>query len=78
MAPMLGVVFKVASQNLPYVGALVLAYAAGHCSLIVVAGTFAGLVQGCLNWNERSRLPLLVRRTCGGLVAGLYFLWTSR
>lgn len=80
MAPMLGVVFKVASHNLPYAGALVLAYAAGHCSLIVVAGTFAGLVQGYLNWNERSRLPLLVRRTCGGLVivAGLYLLWTAR
>jgi cytochrome c-type biogenesis protein len=79
MAPMLGVVFKVAASNIPYAISLVLAYAVGHCFLIVVAGTFTGAVQNYLQWNERSRTTVIVRRICGVLViaGGLYLLWTA-
>jgi len=79
MAPMLGVVFRVAASNLPYAVLLVLAYAVGHCLLIVLAGTFTGAVQGYLQWNERSGMTVAVRRVCGALVivAGLYLLWTA-
>ncbi|MDZ7337012.1 MAG: cytochrome c biogenesis protein CcdA [candidate division KSB1 bacterium] len=79
MAPMLGLVFRVASSNLPYAVSLVLAYALGHCFLIVVAGTFSGAVQNYLQWNERSRAAVMVRRACGVLViaGGLYLLWSA-
>lgn len=42
MAPMLGVAFKLAATNLSYGVLLLLAYGAGHCSVIVFAGTFTG------------------------------------
>ncbi|MBC7186657.1 MAG: cytochrome C biogenesis protein [Calditrichaeota bacterium] len=79
MAPMLGVVFKVATSNVVYAISLVLAYAVGHCFLIVLAGTFTGAVQNYLQWSERSRTTVVVRRICGVLVivGGLYLLWTA-
>ena len=54
MAPMLGVAFSVASTSIIYALSLILAYAIGHCSVIVLAGTFAKVVQDYLNWNEGS------------------------
>jgi len=79
MAPMLAVTFKVASTALFYGIALLIAYAVGHCSVIIVAGTSTGLVQQYLNWNERSRGAVLLKRLCGVLVllAGLYLLYTA-
>jgi len=75
MAPMLAIAFKLAAY-----GALLLAaYAIGHCSVIVFAGTFAGLVQSYLDWNERSKGTVIVKRTCAVLVivAGLYLLYLA-
>ncbi len=63
MAPMLGVAFRVASSDLPYAVSLVLAYAVGHCFLIVLAGTSTGAVQNYVQWSERSQATLLVRLT---------------
>ena len=79
MAPMLGVTFNVASTSALY-GALLLAmYGVGHCSVIVLAGTFTEIVQHYLDWNERSRGAVVLKRACGVLVilGGLYFLWTG-
>src|SRR3972149_973502 len=55
MAPMLGVTFKLASTRLFYGILLLLMYGAGHCSVIVFAGTFTEVIQKYLNWNERSK-----------------------
>ncbi|MBN1507928.1 MAG: hypothetical protein JW955_13840 [Sedimentisphaerales bacterium] len=79
MAPMLAVTFKVASTALFYGIALLLAYGIGHCSVIIVAGTSTGLVQQYLNWNERSRGTVLLKRLCGALVllAGLYLIYIA-
>lgn len=73
MAPMLGVAFKFADS---YGAALLLLYGAGHCSIIVLAGTFTEAVQHYLNWNERSRGAIILRKTCGVLVliAGMYVI----
>jgi len=79
MAPMLGVTFRVAATRAPY-GALLLAlYGAGHCSAIVLAGTFTEFVQRYLNWNERSKGALVLRRICGVLVlaGGVYLLYSA-
>ena len=74
MAPMLGIAFKTASSNLLFAVLLILLYAAGHCSVIVLAGTFTGVLQKYLNWNERSKGAVILKKICGVLVvlAGLY------
>lgn len=76
MAPMLGVAFNVGSSNLPFAVALILAYALGHISVIILAGTFTEVVQKFLNWNERSKGTEIVKKICGILVilAGLYII----
>ncbi len=79
MAPMLGIAFSVASANLVFAIALVAAYAAGHCSIIIIAGSFTEIVSRLLKWNEESRGAVIVKKVCGMLViiAGIYILYTS-
>ena len=76
MAPMLGVVFSVSSTNLIFAVMLILAYAVGHCSIIVLAGTFTEVVQRYLNWNESSKGALILKKICGVLViiGGIYLM----
>ena len=80
MAPMLGVTFKLAATNLSYGILLLLLYGAGHCSVIVLAGTFTEVVQHYLNWNEKSKGAVILKKACGGLVllGGLYLIYTAR
>jgi cytochrome c-type biogenesis protein len=77
MAPMLGVAFKTASANLFLAVLLVLLYAIGHCSVIVLAGTFTGVLQRYLRWNERSKGAVMLKKICGILVilAGMYLVF---
>ncbi len=79
MAPMLAVTFKCAATNPLYGALLLLAYGVGHCSVIVAAGTSTELVQRFLNWNEKSRGTLLVKKVCGLLVilGGLWMVYTA-
>jgi cytochrome c-type biogenesis protein len=79
MAPILGVTFKVAQTNLIYGVSLLIIYGLGHCSVIVFAGTFTEVVQRYMNWNERSRGAIILRRVCGVLVifGGLYLIYTA-
>jgi cytochrome c-type biogenesis protein len=79
MAPMLAVTFKLASTNLTYGILLLLLYGLGHCSVIVVAGTSTELVQRFMNWNEKSRGAVYIKRVCGGLVllAGIYLIYIA-
>jgi len=80
MAPMLGVTLRVAATSLAYGAVLLLAYGVGHCSVIVLAGTFTEVVQHYLNWNERSRGAVVLKRICGVLVilGGGYLLYSAR
>lgn len=79
MAPMLGIVFGVAAKEPVFAVGLILAYAVGHCGVIVLAGTFTETVQHVLNWNERSRGAVLLKKACGVLVVitGLYMLFSA-
>ena len=79
MAPMLAVALTVGASAPLYAAALLLVYGVGHCSVIVAAGTSAEAVQGYLDWNERSRGTIIVKRVCGALVilAGLYMIHTA-
>lgn len=80
MAPMLGVTFRMASTNLAYGVLLLTLYGVGHCGVIVLAGTFTEVVQHYLDWNEKSKGAVILKKTCGTLVllGGLYLLYTAR
>ena len=46
---------------------------------IVLAGTFTEVVQRYMDWNERSKGAVIVKKVCGVLVlvAGLYLIYTA-
>ncbi len=79
MAPVLGVTFKVASSNIAYGIILLLVYGLGHCSVIVFAGTFTEVVQRYMNWSEKSKGAIVLKRICGVMVlaGGLYIIYTA-
>jgi cytochrome c-type biogenesis protein len=79
MAPMLGVTFKLAATNLFYGVLLLIVYGLGHCSVIVVAGTCTELVQRYMNWNEKSKGAIILKKICGVLVliGGLYLVFIA-
>jgi cytochrome c-type biogenesis protein len=79
MAPMLAVTFRLAATNLSYGILLLLVYGVGHCSVIVLAGTFTEVVQHYLNWNETSKGAVILKKVCGVLVllGGLYLIYTA-
>jgi len=79
MAPVLALSFRIASDRPVFAGSLIAAYGLGHCLLIVLAGTFTGYVQKYLNWNERSKGAVILKKICGVLVllGGLYFAWSA-
>jgi cytochrome c-type biogenesis protein len=80
MAPMLGVTFKLAKTNLAYGIALLLAYGVGHCSVIVLAGTFTEVVQRFLNWNEHGKGVAVIKALCGAMVmaGGVWLVYLAR
>ncbi len=79
MAPMLGVTFKLANTNLFLGVFLLVAYGVGHCSVIVLAGTSAELVQHYMNWNEKSKATIIIKGICGVaiILCGLYLIFIA-
>lgn len=79
MAPLLAFSFKAAADDFLYAALLLLAYGVGHCAVIVVAGTSSELVQGYLDWNERSLAATIVKRICGALalLGGVYLVYIA-
>ncbi len=79
MAPMLAVTFKAASTALLYGIILLLAYGVGHCSVIIFAGTFTEVIQRYMNWNEKSRGAVILKKICGVLVllGGIYLIYIA-
>ena len=77
MAPMLAITFNVASTRFLFGILLLFAYGIGHCSVIVSAGTFTEVVQRYLNWNEKSKGTIIVRKICGVLLilGGIYLIF---
>ncbi len=80
MAPMLGVTFKLATTNLLYGVLLLIVYGLGHCSVIILAGTSTELVQRYMNWNEKSKGAVILKKICGVLVllGGIYLIYLTR
>ena len=80
MAPVLSVAFKVSANQFLFGALLFLIYGVGHCSIIVLAGTFTEIVQHYLNWNEKSKGAVILKKICGVLVilGGIYLLWSAK
>lgn len=79
LAPVLGVVFNVATTSMASAVLLVAAFGVGHCAVVVAAGGAAGTVQKYLNWTELSKGAAYLKRIAGALVllAGVYFVYTA-
>lgn len=79
MAPVLAVVFSQAADSIFFGASLVVAYGLGHCAVIVLAGTFAHIIQRYLDWNERSRGAVVLKKFCGILVlsAAAWMIYSS-
>ena len=77
MAPVLGVVFTLASESIAKAGFLILLFGLGHCSVIVGAGTVTKKVQNYLNWSENTKAVSRIKKVCGILVilGGLYLIY---
>jgi len=76
MATMLGVVFSMASTQLTLAMLILAAFAVGHCSVLVFAGTFTEVVQHYLHWSEKSKGAVILKKVCGVLVilGGVYLI----
>ena len=79
MAPMLAVAFSQAAENMVYAASLLLAYGLGHCAVIVLAGTFTEVIQHYLDWNEKSKGTLILKKICGILViaGGAWLIYSA-
>lgn len=79
MAPVLGVVFQVATSDYLYASGLLISFSFGHIIPIVVAGSMMNLVQKYLNWTESSKATSIVKKICGVLVifGGIYLIYTT-
>jgi len=79
MAPVLGIVFQVATTDYLYASGLLVSFSLGHVIPIVVAGSMMNLVQKYLNWTETSKTTKIVKKICGILVilGGVYLIYTT-
>lgn len=79
MAPMLAVAFSQAAENMVYAASLLLAYGLGHCAVIVLAGTFTEVIQHYLDWNEKSKGAVILKKVCGILViaGGAWLIYSA-
>ncbi|MGK2943724.1 MAG: cytochrome c biogenesis CcdA family protein [Desulfuromonadales bacterium] len=79
MGPVLGVAFAEAANSVFYAALLLLAYGLGHCAVIVFAGTFTEKVQHYLDWNEKSKGAIILKKICGILVigGGVWLIFTA-
>jgi cytochrome c-type biogenesis protein len=65
LAPMLVIAMKAATVN-PYMGLImVMMYALGNCTVLVVAGTSAGFVSGFMKLDEKARFTLVMNHLFG-------------
>jgi cytochrome c-type biogenesis protein len=76
MATMLGVVFNIASTKIIFAISLLLAYGIGHCTVLVLAGTFTEVVEHYLHWTEKSKGAVILKKACGIFVilGGIYLI----
>lgn len=78
LAPVLGVAFAAGTADLGFAGALVIAFALGHCLLLVLAGASAGRFRSRLSAAGGARLQAW--RYASGvlvLIGGVYLVYVA-
>ncbi|MFA5728860.1 MAG: cytochrome c biogenesis protein CcdA [Candidatus Neomarinimicrobiota bacterium] len=78
MAPILAIVLSTAGTKLLFSILLLVFYGVGHCSIIVLAGTFTEALQRYLNWSAESKGAKWLKKICGVLViiGGIYLIFS--
>ena len=78
-APVLGVVFGISTNSWTKAMLLIAAFAVGHCTVIVAAGSLTHIVQKYLSWSSQSKATIWIRRAAGAfvLLGGVYFIYTT-
>lgn len=79
VAPILAVVFTRSQTDMVGASLLLIAFALGHCGVIVLAGTLSNRLQAYFAWSQKTRSVVWFKRACGFLVAlaGVYWIWKS-
>jgi cytochrome c-type biogenesis protein len=79
LAPVLGVVFSMASESWFKALLLIAAFGIGHAAVIAVAGSMTNLVQHYLDWSGKSGFMVYLKRFFGlvVLIVGLCFLYAA-
>ncbi|HSK08598.1 MAG TPA: cytochrome c biogenesis protein CcdA [Vicinamibacterales bacterium] len=77
LAPVMGITVQTAGSRPLFAAFLMLAYAAGHCGVLALAGAGGPLILGFLSRNERA--VNVLRGACGVLVlaGGLYLVYAA-
>ena len=77
MAPILAIVLSTAGTKLFFSILLLVFYGVGHCSVIVLAGTFTEILQKYLNWSAESKGAVWLKKICGVLIilGGVYLIF---
>jgi len=77
MAPVLALMFSLGSDRMGEAVLLGAAFAVGHGTVVVFAGSFSDRIQKLLDWSGASRTAGAFRVICGVLVilGGLYLLY---
>lgn len=76
MAPVLGLILAVSSEQLLLALGLGIAFAVGHGGVVVLAGSQTERIEKLAGWSGRSRSAAIIRRLSGALVVagGVYLL----
>lgn len=79
LAPVMAAGFAASTSTPVYGFGLLIAFAIGHCGVIVIAGTSAERVQRLLEWNDNSRTSRWLRYISAILViiGGLYLVYLA-
>lgn len=79
LAPVLSVVFSIASDSLLKAIVLIAAFGTGHATVLAVAGSMTNVVQHYLDWSGRSGVVVYLKRFFGliVLIVGLCFLYAA-
>ncbi|MGE3063548.1 MAG: cytochrome c biogenesis CcdA family protein [bacterium] len=77
MAPVLALSFKVASTNFIYALSLILVFALGHSTVIILALSLMTFLSKTLKWSAESKSALVIKRISGILLilAGAYSIF---
>jgi cytochrome c-type biogenesis protein len=77
LAPVIGMTVQIAGTRPLFAMLLTVAYAAGHCAVLALAGAAGPLLSGYAGWSQRG--VNVLRRACGLLVlaGGLYLVYAA-